>query len=101
MSTETLAILVAIIGCVGTILKIVYPLILARFTESQINMMKDTVEVAIFAAEKIFDQVGQGASKKEFVVNYITELYPDLAEKDLEVLIEAIGVATGIIKLEE
>lgn len=44
----------------GVILKIVYPLVKAKFTSEQLKTMQIATEIAVYAAEQIYKEVGQG-----------------------------------------
>jgi glutamate racemase len=98
MDQTTMLLIISTIGFLGTVLKIVYPLIVAKLTKEQLSAMQIATEIAMFAAENIISEVGQGVSKKEFVKNFLIKKFPKISESDMDILIQSTGEALGIFK---
>jgi len=98
MDQTTMLLIISTIGFLGTVLKIVYPLIVAKLTKEQLSAMQIATEIAMFAAENIISEVGQGVSKKEFVKTFLMEKFPKISESDMDILIQSTGEALGIFK---
>ena len=67
-------IIVAVIGVIGAILTgIVFPLIKAKVTNEQWQMIVNYACAGVQAAEIIFNAQGQGEAKFEWVADYIEQ----------------------------
>ena len=67
-------IIVAVIGVIGAILTgIVFPLIKAKVTNEQWQMIVNYAYAGVQAAEIIFNAQGQGEAKFEWVADYIEQ----------------------------
>ena len=67
-------IIVAVIGVIGAILTgIVFPLIKAKITNEQWQMIVNYAYAGVQAAEIIFNAQGQGEAKFEWVADYIEQ----------------------------
>jgi len=98
MNETTVALVIAVITFLGAVLKIAYPLIMAKFTTAQLTNMQLVAEIAIFGAEQIFKEVSKGEDKKTFVIKYIKTKFPKMTDSEINLLIEATGKAMGIFK---
>ncbi len=96
MNAELISIIVVIIGALVSIFKIVWPLLSAKLTETQLANITLAIKIAMLAAEQIFKAQSAGQDKKEFVVNYIKSKFPNLAEEEIDILIEGIGKELGL-----
>lgn len=67
-------IIVAVIGVIGAILTgVVFPLIKAKVTNEQWQMIVNYAYAGVQAAEIIFNAQGQGEAKFEWVADYIEQ----------------------------
>jgi len=96
MDTTLISVILLVISTLAGLFKIFYPLVLAKLTSVQFANIQIAIETVMFAAEQIYNQIGQGVEKKEFVKNYIMRKFPNVSEKDIDMLIEGIGKQLGI-----
>ena len=83
-------IIVAVIGVIGAILTgIVFPLIKAKVTNEQWQMIVNYAYAGVQAAEIIFNAQGQGEAKFEWVADYIEQR---CAEHNIKIDAETIKV---------
>ena len=95
-TTAIIAIIVAILGFLGTILKIAMPIISAKLTTVQMTAIKLACEVLIYGAEKLYEGTSQGKSKKEWVTAKLLLLFPKIKTEILSSVIEYVGTNTGL-----
>ena len=67
----------------------VVPLLRARLGDQQLAVVKEWVNIAVHAAEQIFHAGGQGAEKKQYVVDFLNSKGLKISNKELDKLIEA------------
>lgn len=91
---------IAILGIVIT--RIVYPYIKEKIGNEQLIKYEYWASVAVKCAEMIFVGQGMGATKKEYVVNFLDKLFNNkktvITREQIEILIEA---AVKEMKLDE
>ena len=73
MTFDITQIILAIIALAGTIVTgVLVPWIKAKTTQSQQEQLAQWVKIAVAAAEQIFKS-GDGAEKKQYVINWLHE----------------------------
>ena len=83
-------IMTAVIGLIGAIITyVVVPYVKSKTTEKQRDNAKFWVQVAVSAAEQIYNEKGQGKIKKQYVVNFLNEKGIAITDEQLDALIEA------------
>jgi len=95
-TTAIIAIIVAILGCLGTVVKIAMPIISAKLTTAQMTAIKLACEVLIYGAEKLYEGTSQGKSKKEYVMTMLKKMFKNADEAVLDAVIEFIGEKNSI-----
>lgn len=80
-------IIIPILGAVVTY--ILVPWIKEKTTAEQQKNIKFLVQVAVNAAEQIFEEAGQGDKKKQYVIDFLNSKGINITEKELDILIEA------------
>lgn len=71
------------------ITKILIPYIKEKTNAEDIANTLAMVEIAVKAAEQIYNKAGQGRLKKEYVVQYLNDRGIKVDERDLDNMIEA------------
>lgn len=71
------------------ITSVVIPYIKSKTTAQQQDEINAWVRIAVAAAEQIYRESGQGAVKKEYVLNWLREHGVTVDESKLDALIEA------------
>ena len=90
MTIDITSILVAIIGVIGTVISVVLvPYFKSKTTAEQRDNIYFWVKLAVEAAEKIYNEKGQGKAKKEYVKQFLFEHGITLDETQLDVVIES------------
>jgi len=97
MNETTMAIIIAVIGFIGTVCKILYPIVKNKITAQQMNIIIATANVGVYAAEQLC-KIGKIDNKKEYVIKYIKDKFPKMTEDDIEAVIEAVGKQTGLFE---
>lgn len=83
-------IVIAIVGLIGTLITaFAIPYIRSKTTAEQQRKINLWVAVAVQAAEMIYTDSGQGAAKKNYVVEYLAAQGIKLDADTLDVLIES------------
>jgi kynurenine formamidase len=54
------------------------------------------VHIAVYGAEQLYKQKNEGKKKKEYVVNFIKEKFPQVTDKQIDILIESAVKALNI-----
>ena len=98
MSETTLQLIIQVIIFLGVVLKIIYPLVKAKFTSEQLKTMQVATEIAVFAAEQIFKEVGQGKDKKQMVKEFLLKKWPNMSDDEIDILIEYTGKSFDLFK---
>lgn len=78
---------IAVLSAVVTY--VVVPLLRAKLGDQQLAVVKEWVAIAVHAAEQIYNAGGQGAEKKQYVVDFLTGKGLKISMEELDKLIEA------------
>ena len=94
MDDNIFKIVLALISILGTVLtSVVIPYIKEKIGNEKLAKYEEWVTLAVQSAEMIFKGQGMGESKKEYVVNFLNEMFNKnkvvITSEQLEVLIEA------------
>lgn len=85
-----LQIVLALISIIGTLIAyVLVPYIKARTTEAQQKKIHAAVQIAVQAAEQIFNKPGAGQDKKAYVLQVLNQKGIQIDVTQLELLIEA------------
>lgn len=68
---------------------IIIPLIHKRTTKTEIDNVLAMVDIAVKAAEQIYNQRGQGDLKKRYVLEYLQNKGIKISEEDLNNMLES------------
>lgn len=103
MNKYVFEIILGIIGILGTILTgIIVPYIKEKIGNEKLAKYEEWTNFAVKAAELIFNEQGMGVTKKEYVVNFLNEMFNKdkvvITPEQINILIEACVQA---MKLEE
>ena len=94
MDNRLFEIILALIPVLGTILTIyVVPLLKEKIGNEKLKKYKEWATMAVKCAEMLWKESGKGADKKQFVVEYLNELFNSekivITKEQINVLIEA------------
>ncbi len=90
MTIDLTQIVIALIGVLGTIVTTcLVPYIKSKVTVNQYNTIRYWVNIAVEAAEKIYNESGMGTEKKSYVKNFLVSKGFDLNDMEVEVMIES------------
>ena len=90
MTIDLTQIVIALIGVLGTIVTTcLVPYIKSKVTVNQYNTIRHWVNIAVEAAEKIYNESGMGAEKRSYVKNFLISKGFDLNDMEVEVMIES------------
>jgi len=78
---------IALLGAIITY--IVIPFMKERTTKEQRENLMFWVRVAVQAAEQIYNEKSEGALKKEYVINFLSQKGIVVTEGQIDILIEA------------
>ena len=85
-----LKIALAIISIVGAVITgVLIPYLRSKITTNKLEEIQYWVNVAVTAAEQIFNEPKMGDLKKKYVLDFLSELGVNLTEEELNALIEA------------
>ena len=84
---ELFKIFIMLLGAILTY-KVV-PVIKGKVTADQINQAYFWVQIAVNAAEQLWQQAGKGQDKKEYVIAFLKSKGITITEQELDALIEA------------
>jgi LL-H family phage holin len=103
MNEVLFKIVLALISILCTILTgVVVPYIKEKIGNEKLAKYEEWATLGVQCAEMIFKGQGMGANKKEYVVNFLNEMFNEneivITEKQLEILIES---AVKQMKIEE
>jgi len=73
----------------AVVTSILIPYIRSRTTAEQQENINGWVQIAVTAAEQIFNGSGRGAEKKEYVIKFLADKGFNLDEATVDVLIES------------
>ena len=90
MNIDITQIVVAVIGLLSVIItSVVVPLLKKKLGAEKTSEIQKWAEIAVHAAEQIFNGTGKGQEKKEYVVNFLREHGFDVDDQAIENAIEA------------
>lgn len=103
MDERIFELILTIISVLGTIITIfIIPYIKEKIGNEKLAKYEYWVEMAVRAAEMLFTESGSGAEKKEYVINFLTDMFNknkiNITKEQMEILIEA---AVKQLKIEE
>lgn len=103
MNEYVFEIILGIIGILGTVLTgIVVPYIKEKVGNEKLSKYKEWTALAVKSAEMIFNEQGMGETKKEYVVNFLNEMFNKnkvvITPQQIEILLEA---AVKAMKIDE
>ena len=103
MNDVLIKIILGLISILGTVITcIVVPYIKEKLGNEKLAKYEYWASMAVSAAEMIFKEQGMGETKKEYVVNFLNEMFNKnkivITEEQIEILIEA---CVKQMKLEE
>ncbi|MBD5551980.1 MAG: phage holin [Lachnospiraceae bacterium] len=94
MSDNLFKVILACIPVIGAVITgFVIPYIKTRVSATQMDEISKWVVKAVQAAEVLFDVPGSGKEKREYVIDFINEMFNSkkeiISEKQIRVLLEA------------
>ena len=94
MKEEVFKVILTIIPVLGAIITyFIVPFLKSKIGNEKFTQYKEWAVLGVKAAEMIWRETGHGADKKEYVVNFLNELFNKnevvITEEQIEVLIEA------------
>lgn len=90
MENITYQIMTLIISLIGVILTgLVVPLLRAKITNEKMTTLEMWVNVAVAAAEQIFNVPGSGIKKKMYVMEFLKTKGVTITDQELDALIES------------
>lgn len=103
MDEYLLKIILSLISILGTILTtVVVPYVKEKIGNEKLAKYEEWAMLAVQCAEMIFKEQGMGVDKKEYVVNFLNEMFNKnkivITEEQLNILIES---AVKEMKLNE
>lgn len=103
MNENLFNLILALIPVIGTILtSVIFPYIKEKTDNEKLAKYQEWAAIAVRCAEMIFNEQGMGKAKKEYVVNFLDEMFNKdkvvITDEQLNVLIEA---AVKSLKLNE
>lgn len=105
MNDVLFKIILALIPVIGAILTTyIIPLIKEKIGTEKLAKYEYWASMAVNAAEMIFKETGMGESKKEYVTNFLNEIFNKnkvvITEEQIEILIESAVNELNNIKSE-
>lgn len=103
MDEKLFQIILALIPILGAIITgFIIPLIQEKIGNEKLAKYKEWATLAVRSAEMIFNEKGMGEQKKEYVVNFLNEIFNKnkivITPEQIEILVES---AVKQMKLEE
>lgn len=103
MDEKLFQIILALIPILGAIITgFIIPLIQEKIGNEKLAKYKEWTTLAVRSAEMIFNEKGMGEQKKEYVVNFLNEIFNKnkivITPEQIEILVES---AVKQMKLEE
>lgn len=100
MNELAMQVLLLVIGLMSVIVATsLVPFIKSKTTNEQMKEIEYWTNIAIQAVENYYkDNPGQGKIKKEFVTDFIKNLWPNIKEEQLDLLIDALVKEMNEIK---
>lgn len=103
MNDDIFKIILGLISILGTILTgIVVPYVKEKIGNEKLAKYEEWATLAVRSAEMIFSDKGMGEAKKEYVINFLNDLFNKnkvvITPEQIEILLEA---AVKSMKLDE
>jgi LL-H family phage holin len=101
MLTGSIAeIIVIVLGILLT--RYLIPYLKEKYGSERAKNTYDMIEKAVFAAQKLYQESGQGPLRKQYVIDYINsnQKLIKLSEKELDILIESAVKLLDIFEAE-
>lgn len=103
MNETLFQIILGVISILGTILtSIIVPYIKEKIGNEKLTKYEYWASMAVECAEMIFNEQGMGETKKEYVVNFLNQMFNKnkvvITEEQIEILVES---AVKQMKLNE
>lgn len=103
MNDDIFKIILGLISILGTILTgIVVPYVKEKIGNEKLAKYEEWATLAVRSAEMIFSDKGMGEAKKEYVINFLNDLFNKnkvvITPQQIEILLEA---AVKSMKLDE
>lgn len=103
MDDNIFKIILGLISILGTILTgIVVPYVKEKIGNEKLAKYEEWATLAVRSAEMIFSEKGMGEAKKEYVINFLNDLFNKdkvvITPQQIEILLEA---AVKSMKLDE
>lgn len=95
MNENLLTIILALIPVLGTVITVVViPLILSKISAEKLALIVKWVGRSVHAAEMLFPEAKSGEAKKEYVINFIDNMFNKrkivITREQIEIIIESI-----------
>ena len=103
MNDDIFKIILGLISILGTVLTgIVVPYVKEKIGNEKLAKYEEWATLAVRSAEMIFSDKGMGEAKKEYVINFLNDLFNKnkvvITPQQIEILLEA---AVKSMKLDE
>lgn len=94
MDEIILKLILACIPILGAIITyFIIPFLKSKISTEKLNQYKEYSKLAVQAAEMIYNEIGQGKTKKAYVVDFLNKKFANdkkfITEEDLDIIIEA------------
>ena len=97
MDDILLYLILIVVSVLGTIItRVVVPYLKAKLNKEQMEFLESLIKKGLFAAEQVYNERGQGKTKKEYVYEYVREKVPNLSYSEFEIILEGTGKALNI-----
>ena len=94
MNENIFNVVLTVIPVIGAIITyFIVPFIKSSVSEKQLAQYKEWAKLAVKTAEMLWRETGHGEDKKEYVVNFLNDMFNKnkvvITEQQMEILIEA------------
>lgn len=76
------------------------PWLKEKYTSEKVRNVYEQVSKAVQAAQKIYEESGQGALRKEYVIAYLKKININITDAELDVLIESAVKMLDLLEAE-
>lgn len=76
------------------------PWLKEKYTSEKLNNIYNKVSKAVQAAQKIYNESGQGPLRKEYVITYLKKMNINITDSELDVLIESAVEMLDLLEKE-